>query len=208
MRIYCQYCDVYLRAEFAETAPYCSYFCKDHAEEEARMSSSGALPPPRMPFLEIPPPADATPVKPAGDIAVPFFVATQDIKSGQLVSVDLATGKMIPPSAIVHGRVGGAIKDDDGKLPLELLPFDALEAIADVLKFGASKYVENNWRGGFKYSRIYGALLRHVIKWWRGEDKDPESGLSHLAHAGCCVLFLIHFTLTGTGTDNRKENNA
>jgi hypothetical protein len=25
----------------------------------------------------------------------------------------------------------------------------------------------------------------------RGEDKDPESGLSHLAHLGCCVVFLI-----------------
>jgi hypothetical protein len=102
----------------------------------------------------------------------------------------------------------GGIKHDDGKLPLELLPLDAVEEIAKVLQFGAKKYAPNNWRGGFVYGRVFGALLRHLFSWWRGEDKDPETGLSPLAHAGCDVLFLLHFTLAKTGTDNRKENNT
>jgi len=28
-----------------------------------------------------------------------------------------------------------------------------------------------------------------------GEKNDPETGLSHLAHASACLMFLIHFEL-------------
>ena len=101
-----------------------------------------------------------------------------------------------------------ALKFDTGKLPLDLLPIDALAEIAKVLRFGAEKYTRNNWRGGFAYSRVFGAMLRHLFAWWGGCDNDPETGLSHLAHAGCCMLFLLHFIRAGTGTDDRKENNA
>jgi hypothetical protein len=33
--------------------------------------------------------------------------------------------------------------------------------------------------------------MRHVHAWRAGETKDPESGLHHLAHAGCCLLFML-----------------
>jgi hypothetical protein len=39
--------------------------------------------------------------------------------------------------------------------------------------------------------RYFGALMRHMTAWYDGEKKDPESGKSHLAHAGCCLLFLM-----------------
>ena len=60
-----------------------------------------------------------------------------------------------------------------------------------------------NWEKGMDWSRVYGALLRHLFSWWRGYDKDPETGLSHLAHAGCCVLFLLAYTLRNVGKDDR-----
>jgi hypothetical protein len=101
----------------------------------------------------------------------------------------------------------GGIKHDDGKIPYELFPADSLAAITKILAFGAKKYSPNNWRGGFKYSRIFGALMRHMWDWWAGTDNDEETGESHLAHAGCCLIFLLHFVLAGTGTDDRKENN-
>jgi hypothetical protein len=25
----------------------------------------------------------------------------------------------------------------------------------------------------------------------QGQDTDPETGLSHMAHVGCCVMFLL-----------------
>jgi hypothetical protein len=100
-------------------------------------------------------------------------------------------------------------KHDAGKLPLELLPVDALEAVAGVLKFGAQKYAKNNWRGGISYSRLYGSTLRHIFSWWRGENTDPETGLHPLAHACCGLLFLLSYELHAKpGLDDREENNA
>lgn len=100
---------------------------------------------------------------------------------------------------------GVAWKADDGKLPLELLPPDALEEIARVLQFGAAKYGERNWEKGLRWARVYGALLRHLFAWWRGQDRDDETGLSHLAHAGCCVLFLLAHERRALGEDDRPK---
>ena len=97
------------------------------------------------------------------------------------------------------------IKHDFGKARLDLLPFEAITEIAKVLEFGATKYSAHNWRGGFVWSRTFSALLRHLWAFWRGEDKDPETGLSHLAHAGCNILFLLTFFLEKTGTDDRYK---
>lgn len=94
-------------------------------------------------------------------------------------------------------------KDDGGKPPVHLLPFDALEGITAVLRFGAGKYGPRNWERGMSWGRPFAACLRHLWAWWRGEKADPETGLSHLWHAGCCVLFLIAYEQRGVGTDDR-----
>lgn len=88
-----------------------------------------------------------------------------------------------------------AIKADAGKTDWFLMPFEAVEEINKVLEFGAKKYSAHNWKAGegFKYTRILNSLLRHVFAYIRGEDKDPESGLSHLAHAGCNIVFLLYY---------------
>lgn len=90
-----------------------------------------------------------------------------------------------------------------GKTRFDLVPFSAVGEIADVLEFGAQKYSANNWCRGTEWSRYYAALCRHVFAWWQGEDLDPETGLSHLAHAGCCLLFLMEYQRNAWGTDDR-----
>jgi hypothetical protein len=95
------------------------------------------------------------------------------------------------------------LKYDTGKIPLELLPPEALTEIAKVLAFGAEKYGRHNWRKGMAWSRLMGAILRHLFAWKLGEDKDQESGLSHLAHVGCDILFLLTYELNGIGSDDR-----
>ena len=80
-------------------------------------------------------------------------------------------------------------------------------AIAKVLAFGADKYSERNWEKGMVWSRPFSALLRHITAWWGGEDKDEETGYSHLWHAGCCILFLIAFEIRGIGLDDRPERD-
>jgi len=99
-------------------------------------------------------------------------------------------------------------KHDQGKPRLDLLPPVALTEIARVLEFGAGKYSEHNWRGGFKYSRLIGAALRHIFAFSKGENLDPETGISHLAHAGCCILFLIDHVLLGYGQDDRYNSEV
>lgn len=84
------------------------------------------------------------------------------------------------------------VKHDQEKLRMDLLPFDALEEIARVLTYGAKKYNPDNWKKvPNAKARYEAALLRHYAAYQRGEAKDPESGLSHLAHLGCNALFLI-----------------
>ncbi len=87
-------------------------------------------------------------------------------------------------------RKKGGEKHDSGKLRYDLLSHIALQGTTRVLMWGAVKYGENNWRRGISYSRLFAAMMRHAWAWWGGEDLDPESGLSHLDHVACNVMFL------------------
>lgn len=82
-------------------------------------------------------------------------------------------------------------KYDAEKLRWDLLPINTIEGIVGVLTFGARKYAPDGWRSVPEAKRRYfAALLRHLFAWWRGETHDRESGLHHLHHAGCCLIFL------------------
>jgi len=87
-------------------------------------------------------------------------------------------------------NTNGGIKDDIGKLEFSLLPCQALEDITKVLMHGAKKYDRGNWRK-VERRRYEDALLRHYYAWKNGEACDRDTGLNHLAHMGCCILFLI-----------------
>lgn len=95
------------------------------------------------------------------------------------------------------------IKDDKGKARYDLLPPEMLEETAQVLAFGAAKYSANNWANGAHWSRYFSAMMRHMWAWWRGEDNDPETGMSHLAHAACCLGFLMAYQRRNIGQDDR-----
>lgn len=83
-------------------------------------------------------------------------------------------------------------KDDDAKLRYDLIPPNALHAMVVVLTFGARKYGPDNWKNVANLrARYFAAALRHLWAWWRGERQDPDTGESHLAHAACCVFFLL-----------------
>lgn len=92
----------------------------------------------------------------------------------------------------------GGVKYDADKPRMDLLDAYAIEQLAQVLAFGAKKYDAHNWRKGIAKSRLLAAALRHLFAYLRGEDKDPETGLSHAAHAMCCCMFLL-------GLEHRTE---
>jgi hypothetical protein len=100
------------------------------------------------------------------------------------------------------------MKFDKEKPRMDLLDPWALEGLAQVLTFGATKYAAHNWRNGIEYSRLLAAMARHFSAIQRGEDIDPESGLPHVDHLGCCWMFLSNFTKTRPDLDDRwkREN--
>lgn len=100
------------------------------------------------------------------------------------------------------------VKFDSDKARYDLIPPEIEEAIAKVLTFGAAKYGERNWELGMKWGRPYAALRRHMAAWWKGENTDPETGMSHLWHAACCIAFLTAFETRGIGTDDRPRPTA
>lgn len=81
----------------------------------------------------------------------------------------------------------------------------ALMELAKVAGFGAKKYERYNFMRGYSWSLSYDALQRHLHQFWSGEDKDEESGLYHLAHAGWHCLSLLCFSLRNRGTDDRPK---
>ena len=79
----------------------------------------------------------------------------------------------------------------------------ALAEVGKVAGYGSIKYARYNFAAGYKWSLSYDALQRHLMAFWGGEDKDPESGFYHLAHAGWHCLALLYFSMRGRGTDDR-----
>lgn len=88
-------------------------------------------------------------------------------------------------------------KFDTGKLSYTLLPWEAITEVVHVLEFGKQKYGKDNWQKvPNAKDRYLDACFRHLISYVEGETTDPESGKHHLAHAVCCLLFVLWFDLT------------
>mgnify|MGYP003335144835 FL=1 len=97
------------------------------------------------------------------------------------------------------------IKADAGKPRYDLLPPEFLHETAAVLTYGANKYTPNNWANGADWSRYFSAMQRHLWAWWAGEEKDTETDITHLAHAACCLAFLMAYENRNIGRDDRPD---
>lgn len=128
-------------------------------------------------------------------------------------------GRPETPSEAVPGA--GGYKLDGGKARWELAPFDAFEAMVNVLTWAVDKktrgdraYPERNWERGMAWSRVFGAMIRHAWKWWLGKmtgrsTVDEESGMSHMWHAFTCAGFLVTYESRGmTDFDDRPSNST
>jgi hypothetical protein len=88
-------------------------------------------------------------------------------------------------------EVKEGIKFDASKPRWDLLPMAPIDEVVKVLTHGAEKYGPNNWQQLVDaQNRYYAALMRHITAWRNGEQKDADSGFSHLAHAICNLIFL------------------
>lgn len=94
-----------------------------------------------------------------------------------------------------YSAISEAIRHNQDKLRVDLIPTELIEEVAKVFTFGAKKYSPNNWKGFTKEQQdeILGSLLRHILEYQKGNKLDSESGLHHLAHAACNIAFILYF---------------
>ena len=109
--------------------------------------------------------------------------------------VRLADGTVVTPKE--------GVKFDAGKRRVDLVPTEAINALAEILTAGAAKYGRDNWRKGMDWSRVYGAAQRHLLAFWGGDDIDDESGMPHLWHALTNIAFLVSYQAMSVGRDDR-----
>lgn len=90
------------------------------------------------------------------------------------------------------------MKQDKGKPMVSLIDPDWLLEVSKVLTFGMEKYAKDNWKHvDNPHDRYLSAAYRHLIAYQQGWTRDDESGLSHLAHASCCLMFLYFLEVEG-----------
>lgn len=80
-----------------------------------------------------------------------------------------------------------------------LVDFKSLEPMVNVLEFGAKKYSAHQWKIGLPTTEICESLLRHIFAYMNGENNDKDSGLPHIGHAMCNLMFLQYMM------DNKPE---
>lgn len=107
------------------------------------------------------------------------------------------TGTDVKPSN-PKDRIAG------NKLSAGLVPDVARIALALAFTEGAVKYGRFNWRvAGVRASVYRDAMERHMIKWWNGQDKDPQTTVHHLANMMACCAIILDAELYGMLNDDR-----
>lgn len=102
----------------------------------------------------------------------------------------------------------GAKKDNEGKLPYDLITKEMMDALAEGLSCGIKKgYDERNWEKGLPIMKGHiAASLRHIFKFMGGEDINVEKGKDganiethHLANA------MVHLGMAITQIKRKRE---
>lgn len=98
------------------------------------------------------------------------------------------------------------VKFDTEKMKWNLVVWEFFEAVVRVLMFGAKKYAPENWKHvDGRRERYQNALIRHVVAYVKGEAVDRETGESHLACAGCNLMFLFWMDMTDDNYDTTSR---
>lgn len=126
---------------------------------------------------------------------------TMDYWASHLESID-------PPKDEPAEALGENPKNAAGQAKpcLSFMPTNVLFEVAKVHRLGAEKYGKGNWCDSIIKNSVYhDAIQRHLAQWFYGEDKDEESGCSHLAHIVACCLIVMDCKARGTVDDDRPK---
>lgn len=88
----------------------------------------------------------------------------------------------------------------------QFIPPVAIVEESVVMALGAKKYGAFNWQDEpVDATTYYSAAIRHLLQWFSGEERDAESGASHLAHVRACMAILIDAQASGKLIDDRPR---
>lgn len=95
---------------------------------------------------------------------------------------------------------------DLGKPELQyILEMEGLEDVAAAGTYGAKKYGNYNYKSGMPWMKLLGSCTRHLRAFIRGEERDKESGLPHLAHLIFDALMLMDYCKNKRKFDDRYK---
>lgn len=95
---------------------------------------------------------------------------------------------------------------DEGKPGLQfVLAMHGLIEVAKVGDYGIKKYGQWNYRAGMPWMKVLGSCSRHLAYFIMGEDRDTESGISHIAHMIYDGLMLLQWMHDDVGKDDRYK---
>lgn len=119
--------------------------------------------------------------------------------AARLAAGDVGHGKPTNPKDAIGVR----------KAPLSTVPMGVVAEVGVAMLEGAAKYGRHNYRGvGVRASVYFDATMRHLVAWWEGEDKDPDSGLSHITKALVSLAVLRDAQMQGKCEDDRPPASA
>ena len=110
-------------------------------------------------------------------------------------------------STVREEEKGAALRFNSGKRQWSLVDWPSIEPMVEVLEFGAEKYAPDNWKKGLEIRGVMESMLRHAFAFLEGEDRDQESGLSHIGHIMCNAMFVEYYMKHYPGLDNRLKFN-
>ena len=91
----------------------------------------------------------------------------------------------------------GGVKNDAGKVLVELVPPEGIWGVARVFTLGAKKYAPRNWEKGMSRMRLIGSSFRHLMAMTFGQKNDPETKMPHSWHLGCNAMMYIALEARG-----------
>ena len=97
-------------------------------------------------------------------------------------------------------------KDSVGikRVPFSTVPSVPIAEVGLAMLEGALKYGRHNYRAvGVRSSVYYDAAMRHLTRWWEGEDIDPDSGLPHIVKCLASLVVLRDSQIQGNVVDDR-----
>lgn len=94
-------------------------------------------------------------------------------------------------------------RHNSGKTQLREIDPAFILGLGQVLTASREKYEEGNWQRETKLSTPYESCMRHLMKYWSGEQLDNETQMNHLLHAATNIMFLYYHETSGKGIDDR-----